>query len=195
MEQYYFLIVGVIFVLAFFDIVVGVTNDAVNFMGSAIGSDAAPFWLINVIVSIGILLGVSFSDGMMEVAQNGLFVPAKYSFYEIMIVFFSVMLVDILLLDFLNTLGLPTSTTLALIFELLGGAFAISLIRIFGVQHDFSALNEYLNFGFAIKIVSGIIISIILAIAFGIVIQFFARLLFSFNIKKNIHFWVVFLVQ
>ncbi len=128
MELYLFMVVMLI-LLAIFDLVVGVSNDAVNFLNSSIGSKAAPKRVIMLVASVGILLGVTFSSGMMEVARKGIFHPELFLFTEIMVIFVAVMLTDIILLDLYNTFGLPTSTTVSIVFELLGAAVAVSLIR------------------------------------------------------------------
>ena len=128
MEAYYILIVGVLFLLAISDLIVGVSNDAVNFLNSAIGSKAAPFKIILAIAAAGVLVGAVFSNGMMEVARKGIFNPEFFAFNEIMVIFLAVMLTDILLLDFFNTIGLPTSTTVSIVFEILGSAVAVALL-------------------------------------------------------------------
>ena len=127
MESYYILIVGVLFLLAISDLVVGVSNDAVNFLNSAIGSKAAPFKIILAIAAAGVLVGAVFSNGMMEVARKGIFNPEFFAFKEIMVIFLAVMITDILLLDFFNTIGLPTSTTVSIVFEILGSAVAVAI--------------------------------------------------------------------
>ncbi|MQY78077.1 MAG: hypothetical protein GH151_02610 [Bacteroidetes bacterium] len=130
METYYLIIVVVLFVFAISDLIVGVSNDAVNFLNSALGSKAAPFKIVMIIAALGILFGVTFSSGMMEVARKGIFHPEKFYFGEIMIIFLAVMMTDIILLDIFNTLGLTTSTTVSIVFELLGAAVAVSIIKI-----------------------------------------------------------------
>ena len=130
METYFLLIVIILIVLAVSDLVVGVSNDAVNFLNSAIGSKAAPFIIIMIIAAAGIVFGATFSSGMMEVARKGIFNPGEFYFNEIMIIFMAVMITDVLLLDFFNTRGMPTSTTVSIVFELLGAAVAMAIIKI-----------------------------------------------------------------
>lgn len=130
MENIYLIMIVALVVLAIADLVVGVSNDAVNFLNSAIGSKAIPFKTIMIVASFGIFCGAVFSSGMMEVARKGIFVPGEFMFNEIMIIFMAVMITDILLLDFFNTLGMPTSTTVSIVFELLGAAVTMALIKI-----------------------------------------------------------------
>ena len=181
----YALIVGVLLILAISDLVVGVSNDAVNFLVSAIGSKAAPFWVIMIIASLGVLFGATFSDGMMEVARKSIFHPEKFMFNEIMILFMAVMLTDIILLDTFNTLGLPTSTTVSIVFELLGAAVAVSLYKMSQSGENFANLGEYINTNKAILIIFGILLSVVVAFSVGAIVQFFARLIFSFNYEKS----------
>ena len=136
MENIYLILVLVLFVMAISDLIVGVANDAVNFLNSAVGSKAAPIKLIFAIASAGVLIGVLFSGGMMEVARSGIFNPERFSFGEVMIIFLAVMITDVILLDLFNTLGLPTSTTVSLVFELLGAAVGIAIIKISGSAED-----------------------------------------------------------
>ncbi len=130
MEAYYILIVSVLFLLAISILIVGVSNDAVNFLNSAIGAKAAPFKIILAIAGVGVLVGAIFSNGMMEVARKGIFNPEFFAFSEIMVIFIAVMLTNILLLDFFNTVGLPTSTTVSIVFGILGAAVAVSLFKL-----------------------------------------------------------------
>ena len=130
MENFYIIIVIVLFLLAISDLYVGVANDAVNFLNSAIGSKAAPKWLIYFMASLGVLIGAAFSNGMMEVARKGIFHPEMFYFSEIMIIFLAVMITDVIMLDAFNALGLPTSTTVSLVFELLGSAVTVAIIKI-----------------------------------------------------------------
>ncbi|MDD4143328.1 MAG: inorganic phosphate transporter [Prolixibacteraceae bacterium] len=184
MQNIYLLIVVVLFALAFSDLIVGVSNDAVNFLNSAIGSKAAPKWIVLTLAALGVLIGATFSTGMMEVARKGVFHPEMFSFQEIMVIFLAVMLTDVILLDAFNTLGMPTSTTVSLIFELLGSAVAVSLVKIKNLGGSMSELVQYVNTGKALAIISGILISVAIAFTFGTIIQYLVRLIFSFNYKK-----------
>src|SRR5690606_37722273 len=145
MEHYYIILVGILFIFAVFNLVVGVSNDAANFLSSAIGAKAAPFWVVILIASFGILGGVLSSDGMMEVVRSGIFIPSMFSFHDIMIIFIAVMITNVLLFEAFNTLGLPTSTTVSIVFELLGGAVAIAVIRLNTAQQPLMNLFEYIN--------------------------------------------------
>ncbi|MCG8565770.1 MAG: inorganic phosphate transporter, partial [Desulfobacterales bacterium] len=138
-------IIGILLLFALFDLIVGVTNDAVNFLNSSIGSKAAPFLTIMIIASLGILAGVTFSGGMMEVARKGIFHPQFFTMPELLTIFLAVMITDILLLDMFNTHGLPTSTTVSIVFELLGAAVALSVIKIISSANGGMALWEYIN--------------------------------------------------
>lgn len=184
--ELYLLIVIVLFTLAISDLVVGVSNDAVNFLNSAVGSKAASFKVIMTIASIGIITGVIFSSGMMEVARKGIFNPEMFLFQEVMIIFLAVMLADVLLLDLFNTFGLPTSTTVSLIFELIGAAVAVSLIKIIQLSHPISELLTYINTAKALAIITGILISVVVAFGAGAIIQFFTRMIFTFDFQKRI---------
>ncbi len=177
------LLVAVLVVLAISDLVVGVSNDAVNFLNSAIGSRSAPFWVIMIIASAGILFGATFSEGMMEVARKSIFHPEMFSFKEIMVIFLAVMLTDIILLDTFNTLGLPTSTTVSIVFELLGAAVAVAVLKMTSAGED--SINAYINSGKALAIISGILLSVVVAFSIGTIVQFLVRLLFSFNYDKS----------
>jgi phosphate/sulfate permease len=178
--------VGILLLFASFDLVVGVTNDAVNFLNSAIGSKAAPFRTIMIIASLGILAGVTFSGGMMEVARKGIFHPQFFTMPNLMTIFLAVMLTDILLLDLFNTHGLPTSTTVSIVFELLGAAVAVSLIKIMTTVDSTMAIWDYINTAKAMMIVFGILLSIIVAFFSGAVVQFFSRLLFTFDYESRL---------
>jgi phosphate/sulfate permease len=174
-------------VLAVFDIIVGVSNDAINFLNSAIGSKALPLRTIMVVASLGIFIGAVFSSGMMEVARKGIFIPAQFEFGEIMLIFMAVMITDILLLDFFNTLGLPTSTTVSIVFNLLGAAVVLSLIKISGSDSEtFADLGNYINTETALTIISGILLSVIIAFSVGAFVQWVSRLIFTFNYEKKI---------
>lgn len=178
----------ILFIAAIIDLIVGVSNDAVNFLNSAIGSKVAPIRTILIIASVGIIVGTTFSSGMMEVARNGLFNPSFFSFEQVMFLFLAVMLTDIILLDFFNNLGLPTSTTVSLVFEILGAAFSIGVLHSFtkGLSWSEIDIKEILNYNSAITIVTGIFLSILLAFIVGSIVQRLSRLLFTFAIKKSI---------
>ena len=188
METLYIIIVFVLFGLAISDLIVGVSNDAVNFLNSAIGSKAAPFRIIIAIAALGILLGATFSSGMMEVARKGIFHPENFYFSEIMIIFLSVMITDIILLDLFNTFGMPTSTTVSIVFELLGAAVGITIIKISHSSESLQDMGTYINSGRALIIISGILISVIVAFTVGAFVQYFSRLLFSFNYEKTMKY-------
>jgi hypothetical protein len=173
-------------VLAVSDLVVGVSNDAVNFLNSSIGSRVAPRHVILVIASLGMMAGVTFSKGMMEVARKGIFHPKFFSMPELMVIFLAVMLTDVLLLDLYNTFGLPTSTTVSIVFELLGAAVAVSLIKINQSADGFASLVKYINTAKALAIISGILLSVVVAFVCGSVLQFLSRLLFTFNFHKRL---------
>ncbi|WP_171036982.1 inorganic phosphate transporter [Maribacter algarum] len=172
-------------VLAITDLVVGVSNDAVNFLNSAIGSKAISFKTIMIVASVGIAFGAMSSSGMMEVARKGIFNPSEFVFAEIMIIFMAVMITDILLLDFFNTLGMPTSTTVSIVFELLGAAVAISLVKISSSGGGFSELSNYINTEKATEIILGILLSVVVAFTIGALIQFVSRILISFKFNER----------
>jgi phosphate/sulfate permease len=189
MDNIYLIIVIILFALAISDLVVGVSNDAVNFLNSAIGSKAAPFKIIMVIAALGILIGATFSSGMMEVARKGIFHPDQFYFNEIMIIFLAVMITDVILLDFFNTFGLPTSTTVSIVFELLGAAVAISIIKINNSHEGFANMGNYINSGRALLIISGILLSVFVAFTVGTIVQYITRLIFSFNYKNTLKYF------
>ncbi len=174
-------------ILAIADIVVGVSNDAINFLNSAIGSKVISLRTIMIVASLGIFIGAVYSSGMMEVARKGIFVPAMFTFDEIMMIFMAVMITDILLLDFFNTLGLPTSTTVSIVFNLLGAAIVVSLIKISGTDGATIAdLGNYINKEKALTIISGILLSVVIAFSVGAVVQWISRRIFSFHFEKKI---------
>ncbi|NNC69238.1 MAG: inorganic phosphate transporter, partial [Flavobacteriaceae bacterium] len=189
MENIYLIMIIALVVLAVADLVVGVSNDAVNFLNSAIGSKAIPFRTIMIVASLGIFFGAVFSSGMMEVARKGIFVPGEFMFNEIMIIFMAVMITDILLLDFFNTLGMPTSTTVSIVFELLGAAVAMALIKIGASDtQTFSDLATYINTKKATEIILGILLSVVFAFSIGALVQYISRLIFSFQYDKKIKY-------
>ena len=184
MDVYFIMIVALAF-LAVGDLVVGVSNDAVNFLNSALGSKAISVRKIMILASLGVLVGSVFSSGMMEVARKGIFNPEMLLFSEIMIIFMAVMITDILLLDFFNTLGLPTSTTVSIVFELLGAAVAVSLIKISGLGNEFGDLVNYINVEKASQIILGILLSVFIAFSIGALVQFLARTILSYNYEQK----------
>lgn len=172
--------------LAVADLVVGVSNDAVNFLNSAIGSKAVSFKTIMIVASIGVAVGAMTSSGMMEVARKGIFNPGEFMFNEIMVIFMAVMLTDILLLDFFNTLGLPTSTTVSIVFELLGASVAVAIIKIYADNsQSIIDLGNYINNEKAIEIILGILLSVVVAFTIGAIIQYVSRLLLSFKFEEK----------
>lgn len=185
LENLYLFFVFALGFLAIADLIVGVSNDAVNFLSSAIGSKAVSFKKIMIIASFGIALGAIFSSGMMEVARKGIFNPELYYFDEIMIIFLAVMITDILLLDFFNTLGLPTSTTVSIVFELLGAAVSIAAYKIWENSQSINELINYINYSKATQIILGIILSVFIAFTIGAIVQWLSRLILSFDFKRN----------
>ncbi len=183
------LIIIAVVILAIFavtDLIVGVSNDAVNFLNSAIGSKAAPRWIILTIASAGILFGTTFSTGLMEVARKGIFHPEMFMLPEIMTIFLAVMLTDVLLLDLFNTFGLPTSTTVSIVFELLGAAVAVSFIKILSSDQTILDLQTYINSEKAFAIISGILLSVAIAFTVGAIVQYISRLIFTFDYEKKL---------
>ena len=185
----YLIMIIALGLLAVGDLVVGVSNDAVNFLNSALGSKAISVRNIMILASLGVAVGAVFSSGMMEVARKGIFNPNMFFFSEIMIIFMAVMITDILLLDFFNTLGMPTSTTVSIVFELLGAAVAVSLIKIFAIGGDASMLVEYINVTKATQIIGGILLSVFVAFSVGALVQYISRLMLSYNYEKKAN-WV-----
>ena len=181
----YLIMVIALGLLAIGDLVVGVSNDAVNFLNSALGSKAISVRNIMILASLGVAVGAVFSSGMMEVARKEIFNPDMFFFSEIMIIFMAVMITDILLLDFFNTLGMPTSTTVSIVFELLGAAVAVSLIKIFAGGGGVSELVDYINVSKATQIISGILLSVFIAFSVGAVVQYASRLLLSYNYEQK----------
>lgn len=189
MDNIYLFIVIVLFILAISDLVVGVANDAVNFLNSSIGSKAAPKYIILIIASIGVFVGSVMSGGMMEVARKGIFHPDQFFFSEIMLIFLAVMITDVLLLNAFNALGLPTSTTVSLVFELMGAAVAISIAKILQNGETIIELNKYINSSKSLAIISSILVSVFVGFIVGAIVQYIARLLFSFNFTKNMKYF------
>ncbi len=187
MDSIYYVIIAILMALAVSDLIVGVSNDAVNFLNSAIGSRVAPRWVIMTVASVGILLGSVFSSGMMEVARSGIFFPGQFDFNSVMMIFLAVMFTDVILLDMFNTLGLPTSTTVSLVFELLGAAVAVALVSIWSGEPGVAQnLAEYINSSKALSIIAGILLSVVISFTVGVIVMFISRLIFSFQYKKSI---------
>lgn len=195
MSIYIFFLV-VLFLLAISDLMVGVANDAVNFLNSAIGSKVATRRVIMIVASIGIIAGALFANGMMEVARKGLFLPQYFLFTEIILIFMAVMFTDILLLDFFNTFGLPTSTTVSLVFGLLGAGVGMAFLKVGdgatimvdGVE-KIAQIGDFINSSKALVIISSILLSVVFSFIFGIIIQWISRLIFTFNIEKTIKYY------
>ena len=185
MNDIFFLMVVALVFLAIMDLIVGVSNDAVNFLNSALGSKAISFKTIMILASLGIAFGAIFSSGMMEIARKGIFNPGEFMFDEIMFIFMAVMITDILLLDFFNSLGMPTSTTVSIVFELLGASVAMALFKISSDGPDFSDLVTYINTSKAIQIILGILLSVVVAFSVEAFVQWISRLLLSYNYEKK----------
>ncbi len=189
MEQIYIVMLIALAIMAVLDLVVGVSNDAVNFLNSAIGSKAVSFKTVMVVASLGVLFGALFSSGMMEIARSGIFNPSMFSFHDVMIIFCAVMITDILLLDVFNSLGLPTSTTVSIIFELLGASVCLALFKIYNTSGDFTTLTNYINTEKASGIVFSILLSVFLSFALGSIVQYFSRLLFTFQYQNKLKYF------
>ena len=188
MEIFYFAIICVLFIFAVIDLNVGVSNDAVNFLNSAVGAKAASLKTILIIAAIGIFIGASTSNGMMDIARHGLFQPEHFYFRQLMCVFLAVTVTDVVLLDIFNSLGMPTSTTVSMVFELLGASFAISLIKLGSGEglEGVTSLADLLNTGKALEVIAGIFLSVAIAFFFGVIVQWISRLVFTYNYKKNL---------
>ena len=186
METIYLCIIIFLFVLAVFDLIVGVSNDAVNFLNSAVGAKAASFKTILFIAGIGIFIGASLSNGMMDIARHGIYQPEHFYFAEIMCILLAVMLTDVVLLDVFNSMGMPTSTTVSLVFELLGGTFALSLIKV--RNSDTLGLGDLINTDKALSVIMAIFVSVAIAFFFGMLVQWLARVIFTFNYTKKMKY-------
>lgn len=186
METIYLCIVIFLFVLAVFDLMVGVSNDAVNFLNSAVGAKAASFKTVIFIAAIGVFIGASLSNGMMDIARHGIYQPEHFYFAEIMCILLAVMLTDVVLLDVFNSMGMPTSTTVSLVFELLGGTFALALIKTY--NSDTLGMSDLINTDKALSVIMGIFLSVAIAFFFGMVVQWIARVIFTFNYKKKMKY-------
>ena len=182
MSEIYTVIVGILGILAVSGLFVGVTNDAVNFLNSAIGSKAASMKIILTVASVGIIIGVVTSSGMMEVARSGMFNPGLFTFHEVMMLYLGVMFANVILLDLYNSWGLPTSTTVSLIFCLLGAAIAVSIYKISNdPEQGVSSLGHYINTSRAMGIVSAILLSVVIAFTCGTLVMYVSRMIFSFR--------------
>ena len=189
MDTLFLGIVIFLIVLAVFDLVVGVSNDAVNFLNSAIGAKVARYRTVVTVAAVGVFAGAALSNGMMDVARHGIMTPAYFSFYDVMCVFLAVMVTDVVLLDVFNTLGMPTSTTVSMVFELLGGAFAIALLQILhgatAADGTLLSLGDLLNTEKAISVILGIFLSVAIAFVLGMLVQWVARVVFTFTYRVN----------
>lgn len=190
MEIVYFSFIVFLFMLAVFDLVVGVSNDAVNFLNSAIGAKVARFRTILIIASIGVFVGATMSNGMMDIARHGIFQPQMFSFNDLLCIFLAVMVTDVVLLDVFNTLGMPTSTTVSMVFELLGGTFILSLLKIATDETGLLGFADLLNTDKALSVILGIFLSVAVAFIFGTVVQWLSRLIFTFNYTSKLK-WTI----
>lgn len=186
METIYLCIVIFLFILAVFDLMVGVSNDAVNFLNSAVGAKAASLKTVIFIAAIGIFIGAALSNGMMDIARHGIYQPEHFYFAEIMCILLAVMLTDVVLLDVFNSMGMPTSTTVSMVFELLGGTFALALVKVY--SDSGLGFGDLINTDKALSVIMGIFLSVAIAFFFGMVVQWLARVLFTFNYKKKMKF-------
>lgn len=184
MDILFLCVVAFLILLAMFDLWVGVSNDAVNFLNSALGSKAGSFKRVLTVAAIGVFIGAAMSNGMMDIARHGIFRPEHFSFYDIICIFMAVMVTDIIMLDIFNSLGMPTSTTVSMVFELLGASFVVALIKIAGGAD--LGLAELLNTEKALTVILGIFLSVAIAFVFGTIVQYISRIVFTFNYKKNL---------
>lgn len=185
LETIFILLVAFLLILACVDLFVGVSNDAVNFLNSAVGSRIAPLKIILIVASVGVLFGATFSSGMMEVARSGVFHPEMFSFYDVILIFFAVMVTDVILINVFNVFGLPTSTTVSIIFELLGAAVCASAFKLYVDGQSFIEILNYIKTDRTATIVSAILISVAVAFISGAVVQFILRLMFSFRFQNS----------
>ena len=183
MDNFFLVILAFLAILACFDLFVGVSNDASNFLNSAIGCRISSFRTTMIVASLGVLLGATFSSGMMEIARSGVFHPQMFSFEDVMVIFFAVMVADVLLLDAFNSMGLPTSTTVSIVFELLGSAIAAAIFKLWSVDASAAEVVNFINTSKALTIISGILISVGVAFVAGVVVQYLTRLIFTFHFE------------
>lgn len=188
METIYLVIVVFLLILAVFDLFVGVSNDAVNFLNSAIGAKVAKFRTVLIVASLGVLIGAVMSAGMMDVARHGIIHPANFSFHEVMVIFLAVMVTDVIVLDVFNTLGMPTSTTVSLVFELLGATVMVAMFKMY--SDPSLGFSDLLNSDKALSVIIAIFVSVAIAFIAGLVVQWVSRIIFTFNYKKRLRYTV-----
>ena len=176
-------------VLASIDLMVGVANDAVNFLNSGIGSKAVSFKTLMIIASLGIMMGAFFSSGMMEIARSGIFTPSMFTFNDVMIIFLGVMITDVVLLDVFNSKGLPTSTTVSIVFSLLGGAVFLGAYKLLSDPNATGNILDYINQKKATEIVTSILLSVILSFSIGGLVQYVSRIIFTFQYEKKVKYF------
>ena len=184
MTEIYFIIVAFLLMLAVFDLFVGVSNDAVNFLNSAVGAKVAKYRTILIVASLGVVIGAIMSSGMMDVARHGIMRPENYSFHEVMTIFLAVMVTDVIVLDIFNTLGMPTSTTVSLVFELLGGTFILAMLKM--SADPTLAISDLLNSDKALSVIIAIFVSVAIAFFFGALVQWISRIIFTFNYRRHL---------
>ena len=184
MTEIYFIIVAFLLMLAVFDLFVGVSNDAVNFLNSAVGAKVAKYRTILIVASLGVVIGAIMSSGMMDVARHGIMRPENYSFHEVMTIFLAVMVTDVIILDIFNTLGMPTSTTVSLVFELLGGTFILAMLKM--SADPTLAISDLLNSDKALSVIIAIFVSVAIAFFFGALVQWISRIIFTFNYRHHL---------
>ena len=189
MEQIYLVMLVALALLASIDLMVGVANDAVNFLNSGIGSKAVSFKILMIVASVGIAFGALFSSGMMEIARSGIFVPSMFTFNDVMIMFLAVMITDVLLLDIFNSLGLPTSTTVSVVFSLLGGAVCLGIYKMVTNDENTNSILDFINQAKATEIVSSILLSVVLSFSIGAFVQYISRITFSFHYEKRVKYF------
>lgn len=187
MDIFYLVVLLFLFVLAVFDLSVGVANDAVNFLSPAVGAKAAKFRTILIVAAVGIFVGATTSSGMMDIARHGIFTPNFYSFNDVMCIFLAVAATDVILMDIFNTLGMPTSTTVSMVFGLLGGSTALAMTKIWGGQYTYEQL---INTDKALQVIIAIFLSVAIAFVFGLVVMWITRIIFTFNYKKHLR-WTI----
>lgn len=187
MDIFYLVVLLFLFVLAVFDLSVGVANDAVNFLSPAVGAKAAKFRTILIVAAVGIFVGATTSSGMMDIARHGIFTPNFYSFNDVMCIFLAVAATDVILMDIFNTLGMPTSTTVSMVFGLLGGSTALAMTKIWGGQYTYEQL---INTDKALQVIIVIFLSVAIAFVFGLVVMWLTRIIFTFNYKKHLR-WTI----
>lgn len=190
MELIYLGIVVFLFMLAVFDLLVGVSNDAVNFLNSAVGTKVARFRTILIVASIGVFVGAATSNGMMDIARHGIFQPQMFTFHELMCMFLAVMVTDVVLLDIFNTLGMPTSTTVSMVFELLGGTFILACLKILADSQDVLTFGNLLNTEKALQVILGIFLSVAIAFIVGAFVQWVARIVFTFGYTRHLKYTI-----